>query len=458
MIYHNFPRITDNQKYSGISPIYTENIPQIDSLISKVSETKQVESFSLKGTTKGEFQIEYKVEGNYFIQNSEGHETKRQGFSEIQAYASKVNDAHIIRIDTVESLGRWVPYDKNNADFPLYKFYFGDDKKFELYVSTQTGEGVQYSNSDDRFWAWVGAIPHWLYIANLRHYTGLWKGVVIGLSGIGCLMCIAGMIIGFRSFYKRYKNKKEQKSPYKSVYKWHHVLGFIFGIFVFTFAFSGMMSLQKVPQWIIKTHNPELETDANYNPLTISPDKYPLNYKDVLKKHEGKIQKIEWSAFGSLPVYKVVINDSLYFFDASTNQVKELHLTEKEIRNKLSKNHSEDIIQIELMDDYDNYYIHKRYIYPLPVYKVTINNADKSLYYINPKTGETRYFNTNTRFRKWTYQALHSFSIKYFLDRPVLWNIFMWVTMLGGTIVSITGVYLSFKYLKRKIKKRKRKI
>lgn len=457
MIYHNFPKINNSEKYRGISTIQNDNIPQIDSLISKISQIEQIEYLSLKGQANGRFQLEYKADGNSFMLDHEGNEMNSQDFSEIRAYASKVNNAQIIRIDTVKSLDRWVTYDKHLKDFPLYKFYFLDENQSELYVSSQTGEGIQYSNSNGRFWAWLGAIPHWLYIANLRHYTGLWKDIVIILSGIGSLMCIAGIAIGVRSFYKRYRNKRKLRSPYRSIYKWHHILGFVFGIFMFTFAFSGMMSLQKVPQWIIKIHDPELEKKASSNTLCITPDEYPLDYHKILDKYNNKIQKLEWSSFGDLPIYKAVINDSLYFIDASSNQIRTLSLTEDNVRNKLSKVHHNNPFEIELIHEYDNYYIHKRKIYPLPVYKITLEDPDRSLYYINPKTGDTRYFNTNTKFRKWTYQALHSFSIKYLLDHPVLWNILMWTTMIGGTIVSITGGYLSLKFTKRKIFKLKNK-
>ena len=60
-----------------------------------------------------------------------------------------------------------------------------------------------------------------------------------------------------------------------------------------------------------------------------------------------------------------------------------------------------------------------------------------------------RYFNANTRARKWTYQALHSFSVKWILDRPVLWHVLMFGSMAGGTIVSLTGLWLLVRRLRR---------
>lgn len=449
MIYHNFPKITEKQKYSGLSVLHSNDI---DSLLDIIPQGLCINYLALKCNAEGRPQIEYSEGNNHYRITENGNIRNRAEYTEIKNYASNVNNSPITKVDTINALDRWLPYDKYKADFPVYKFYFEDEKQSQLYVSSLTGEGIQYSDSENRFWAWVGAIPHWLYIANLRHYTDIWKNIVIILSGIGSLMCISGIILGSRSYYTQYKRRKNLKSPYRKFsYKWHHILGFIFGIFIFTFAFSGMMSLQKIPQWIIKTHNPSLQAEIMDNPLTLYPGKYPLNYKSILSVYKNKIQKLEWCSFGNKPFYKAVINDSLYFFDATSDTVKQLYLTENNIIDRINLIQTE-TMQIELMNDYDNYYIHKKQKLPLPVYKVTMNDIDKSTYYINPETTDIRYFNTNTKVRKWTYQALHSFSIKWLLDKPVLWNIIMWTTMIGCSLVSITGIWLSMRYISRKRK------
>lgn len=453
MIYHSFPKITDTETYKGLTPIDVNKLNYCDSILSEQKLDNDVNSWILKAKSDGSFLLEIKNGANTYLTDQYGKVVNRYTYSDIYNYACNLNNSAIRKVDTIHKLDRWIPYDRYSSDLPAYKFYYKDSLQSQLYVSSSSGEGMQYSNSDSRFWAWVGAIPHWLYIANLRHYTDLWKGVVIWLSGIGSLVCITGMIIGIRSFYKRYKQKKEIKSPYKkAAYKWHHILGFFFGIFVFTFAFSGMMSLQKVPQWIIKTHNTDLQTAAKNNPLKKHPLDYPLNYKTILDRYTGSIKKLEWASFGDLNYYKAVVGDSMYYIDATSDTLKPLYLSQQDIRKRLTMIHSE-TITVEELQDYDNYYIHKRNKLPLPVYKVSVDDKDKSLYYINPYTADITYFNANTKARKWTYQALHSFSIKWLLDRPVLWNVLMWVTMIAGTFISLTGLCLSYKTIRRKFRK-----
>ena len=51
------------------------------------------------------------------------------------------------------------------------------------------------------------------------------------------------------------------------------------------------------------------------------------------------------------------------------------------------------------------------------------------------------------------YSGLHSLNFKFLAERPLLWNVVMYVLMLGGTFLSLSGVVLTFKWLGRKIRK-----
>lgn len=202
MIYHNFPKISNSEKYKGLVAIDIHTLHHCDSILSALNSNSNTEYCILKAKSDGNFLIETKDKDNTYLTDQNGTFGERYTYSEIYNYASNLNTSTISRIDTIHSLDRWLPYDKYIVDFPAYKFHYKDSLQSELYVSSLSGEGIQYTNSDNRFWAWIGAIPHWLYIANLRHNTDLWKGIVIWLSGIGSLLCITGLIIGFRSFYK----------------------------------------------------------------------------------------------------------------------------------------------------------------------------------------------------------------------------------------------------------------
>ena len=102
------------------------------------------------------------------------------------------------------------------------------------------------------------------------------------------------------------------------------------------------------------------------------------------------------------------------------------------------------------MDEYDEYYLSRTHALPLPVYKVDIDNADKTTYYINPHNGDTKYLTQNKRAKKWVFSGIHYLNIKWLVEHPVIWTILIWTLCLGGAFVSLTGVVLGIKFLKRK--------
>jgi len=430
----------------------TGNIPSVDSVINKTFSGKPIDKLTLKCFDGNPyFEILSDRETYKFPADSAIEEVPPLIYQQIENYAKKWSDADFAKVDTLRELDQWIPFGRLRNDFPIYKFYFADNDKHELYISSVTGEALQYTNKNNRFWAWMGAIPHWVYFTSLRQNSQLWVDVVVWLSGIGCIMCIVGIVLGIRSYIIYHRKKRKWKTPYKKfAYKWHHILGFLFGIFVFTYVFSGMMSLATVPQWMVKVHNPEIQKNLfNSDPVILT--NYKSDYRKLLEKFEGNVKSIEWASFGDIPLYKIIVDNEMFVFNVSGDKIQPLDITEQMIKDKLSKIHQEEII-ISLLHEYDNYYAEKSDKLSLPVYKVEINDADNSTYYINPTNGDTRYFTTNTKVRRWTYQALHSWKLGFLVKHPVLWNIIMWSTMIGGTIVSLTGVWLGIRYIKRKIK------
>jgi hypothetical protein len=452
MIYHTFPKVANRDKYAHMDAI-NDSIPQVNNVLNRIDSSVVINRLSLKANENTSF-FEVAASDKTFrlpADNSQDSISKPD-YNQIQSYAQKWSQGEIIRVDTLYELEQWIPFGYLRKDFPIYKFYFDDEEKHQLYVSSLTGEALQFTNKNNRFWAWVGAIPHWVYFTSLRQNSQLWVDVVVWLSGIGCIMCIAGIILGIRSYIKQYRRKKKWETPYKKfAYKWHHILGFFFGLFVFTFVFSGMMSLAKVPQWMVKVHNPEIQ-DLLFEPDPVNVSNYNLDYQKILDEYPGRVKSIEWASFGDVPLYSVIIDNKVHVFNASDTILLPLTISEEMIKNKLSKIHQE-AITITQLDAYDNYYVGTSNHLPLPVYKVDVADADNSTYYINSKNGNTRYYNTNTKVRRWSYQALHSFELGFLVKRPVLWNIVMWTTMIGGTLVSVTGVWLGVRYIRRLIKR-----
>ena len=128
-------------------------------------------------------------------------------------------------------------YNRYIKELPIYKVHFDDKEKHQLYISSRTGEVQQFTTQSERIWAYVGVIPHKLYIPALRENTGLWTDVVAVLSVICLLVGISGLYVGLDVCVRRYRKTKIFRSPYRNkMYRWHHVSGIIFSIFIISWS------------------------------------------------------------------------------------------------------------------------------------------------------------------------------------------------------------------------------
>ena len=165
---------------------------------------------------------------------------------------------------------------------------------------------------------------------------------------------------------------------------------------------------------------------------------------------------MEWCRYADIPTYRVVAGDEEFLIDASGNDVRPLQIPEKTIVNGLKKIHGEEVnMKVSVLEEFDNYYLSRRVSLDLPVYKVEVDDANGSLYYVNPSTGYVRYLNNNKIVRKWLFNGIHYLDIDWLVARPWLWYICIWVLCIGCGIVCITGLVLGYRVLFKRRRKNK---
>lgn len=456
MIYHSFPRITEVERTRALPTIERPADTALDSLVQTLERYGALRGASLRVGEDGSWIVDYRaVEGERGYLHERLGRIERLAGAEREGYARRFATEPIARIDTLTDLDQWIPFERMMSEMPIYRYSYADDEDTKLYISGISAEGVQLTTHSTRFWAWLGAIPHWLYLCELRRHAGVWQSVVVWVSGIGTLMALCGLLVGLRVWWRGRKSRG--LSPYsKRSYRWHHVLGYIFGVFVCGFVFSGMMSMVEVPRWLVSVENENISRAIRSNPICMPPSDFPLRCGDVLEAYRGKVKRLHWSSFGQVPLYALdLVDGERLVLRADGSEVEPLELSRMEVESRIQSLYQEPVpLSIELLQEQDNYYLGKDQAPALPVYRVVADDPDGSCYYINPKTGDSRYLNRNARVRKWLYQALHSFSIKWLVERPVLWNLLMWMVLTAGTIISLTGVWLSVRYVSRKLCRR----
>src|SRR5262249_48827047 len=81
----------------------------------------------------------------------------------------------------------------------------------------------------------------------------------------------------------------------------------------------------------------------------------------------------------------------------------------------------------------------RRDAFVLPVYRVIVNDAERTRYYLDPASGALiQRTDANGRWHRWLFGALHRFDFPLLRGRP-LWDVIVLLLMLGGTAVAPTG-------------------
>ncbi len=378
--------------------------------------------------------------------------------------AERFLNAQVQKSDKIHELDQWMPWSYYQALLPIYKFYMNDNRHTVIYVSSKSGNIVQQTNRKTRWLARVGAIPHWIYFRSLRLKVQLWNQTVIWLSSIGLFSCLSGIVAGMIRLNKRRKRKwAGDITPYKKFwFKWHHISGFFFGIFVFTFLLSGLFSVV------------DFSEHGNNGQKIFSPRKIWEKSKKMqvnaghsfaglwqTLENKSNVRKLEWINSLGKPAWWVYYNDyqtpEVYVCTADTIYKQET-VSLEQIENRAESLFENTSFSVDEQRKYDNYYqesgMFKR---PLPVYKISWNNGAQNQIYIDPKTGKVvASYTRNKKIHRWLYQGLHKFNFQFLVEHDWLRKLLLIILSLGGIVVSFSGVALTWKWIKRKTKSKKK--
>ena len=88
----------------------------------------------------------------------------------------------------------------------------------------------------------------------------------------------------------------------------------------------------------------------------------------------------------------------------------------------------------------------------MPVYRVILNDEEQTRYYLDPNTGAlVQRADSTGRWRRWLFSGLHRLDFTAVMRERPFRDILMWLTMLGGLAISLTGVYLAVRRIRSDI-------
>jgi uncharacterized iron-regulated membrane protein len=358
--------------------------------------------------------------------------------------ATRFSGSQVVELERIER-DQWTVAGGFNRHRPLWKASLGDPAGSEVYVSSSTGDVVQETNRNERFWNWLGSVPHWLYPTVLRQDNEAWRQVVIWVSGPCIAAGITGMWIGIlRTRLGRRRFKGGRTTPYHGWMLWHHVAGLVGGVFLITWIFSGWLSVD--PGRLFRSEGISDAALRDYSgDVAVSPAA-----SRGLAAADGAVRIEATSTAGGQPMLVISrASGEPVILDARTHQPLQMSPVRIAAFAPRLVPHSR-IVAKEILTAPDDYWYDAGGMPPLPVLRIRFDNPAATWFHISPQTGEVLgSIDDKGRTYRWLFDLLHKWDLNALTLRRPLWDIVLWSLSLLGIVTSISGIWIGWKRLRR---------
>ncbi|WP_343699535.1 PepSY-associated TM helix domain-containing protein [Caulobacter sp.] len=342
---------------------------------------------------------------------------------------------------------QWTVAQAFDAARPLHLFALDDAARTQIYVGAKGGEIVLDTNRTERFWNWLGAVPHWLYFTALRALPGAWTQVVLWTSGLAMVSAVSGLWIGLLRVRIQRRYAGGRMSPYRGWMTWHHLVGLAGGLFVLTWVFSGWMSMGP-NGW-----GGPGETVVRGRKQWMAPSEaaYPLDSAALRDRSADRLARFYW--LGERPLILVDDGQAKAVLDPVSG--RPLSFTDDELFARAAGlvPGARLVMRDRLTED-DAYWYGHHEPAPLPVLRAGFDDPARSWFYIDPTTGRmVGVADRSLRLYRWTFSALHSLDFQFLLARRPLWDIVVWLLSALGLTLSVTGVVIGWRRIKADLAK-----
>jgi len=366
---------------------------------------------------------------------------------------------------------------------PLHRISLGDTAGTQYYISEATGDLVMRTDRSTRVKGYLSAVLHWIYFTPLRRHGPFWSQFVIWISLIGCIMCVGGIALGIwrYSMSGRFRLKgSPSHSPYNGMMKWHHYAGLLFGVFTFTWALSGALSLTPF-SFLRGTPAAQAEREAvsggrvRLDPVTV--EKLQAVAAEVSDSFVPK--ELDFLQFRGEPFFIAYQPPSLAeaahtshthtsLGDFASLQLNREHVIvsgahpERGCFKRFSDERMYEVARaampgvpiqdMEWLNNYDAYYYNQNGSRALPVLRVRFNDPQRTWLYLNPQHGQMIRMQRMNRLNRWLYKGLHDLDFPFLYYSRPLWDIVIVGLSVGGLVLSITTLLPAYRRLRRHFK------
>jgi len=365
----------------------------------------------------------------------------------------------------MQDVDQWTLGDGLRNLLPLHKYAWPDGQ--EVYVDPKTADVVQYTTSRSRFWAYLGAIPHWLYFPALRTHDSIWIVLITWGALFGLITIILGLIAGLwmLSPRRRYRRANSPAAlPYSGWKRRHVIFGLVGGITAATWTISGMASLQPfgVEKWLLKHTVTDEMDNEEYKRAFNALSGLLLDGPRDLAEYDARrpataiaalrgfdVKSLEFVSLEGKPLYLATDghgDSRLIPMDGEPREMVNVEDLARRIHAAVG-----DSVRLNVLDRYDSYYRDRKGRLPLPVIGLGINDAVRTRYYVDPRTVSViESYSSSNWVHRWLHHGLHSFDVPWLYNYRPLWDIVMVTLLLTGAALCATSLLLAYRVLARK--------
>ena len=346
--------------------------------------------------------------------------------------------AAVVAIEKIES-DQWT-VGRYRADRPLFRVTFDDPGRSTIYISSAAGQVLLRTTATQRFWNWLGAVPHWIYPVALRSNVQLWSQIVIWASILGTFLTVVGLYLGIAQFRR---GREGRLSPYRGLFYWHHLAGLVFGVITLTFVVSGLFSMN--PWGFLESRRGGEQTRLEGAALKWSEIRTSL---DAIRARPAQAVSLSTAPLaGRLYWLATDAAGTVTRLDAAGNVVPLSEVDLAQAARRLARESG--IATQTILSEEDAYYFSHHNEVVLPVFRVILDDAESTRYYLDPVSGALlERADADGRWRRWLFAGLHRVDFFVWLRARPAWDIIVLTLLLGGTGVSVTGVYLAVRRIR----------
>lgn len=377
--------------------------------------------------------------------------------AQVVALAQAFSGRAVVGFEMVDA-DQWSTAQSLNAHRPLLRMALDGGDGLELYVSPSSAEVLRDTRRSERFWNWLGAIPHWFYFSQLRQWNEARKNLVVSTSLLGVVAVFSGLVLGIWQLFLN----PARWIPYRSFWpRWHHVAGLTAGTVTFTWILSGLLSVN--PWHVFSSRAAPASERAAWQGAAPSVRLNPAQSLSAALAISPDIQprEIDLLRLGGQAWYRVrgTAGQMLVRADGLPGAAPEASplLPDKLLQSTLVQlRKGAGLPRLSRLDSYDELYYsreyaddrNKKFNRPLPVWRATWE--DGLAVYADPASGRVLMRqDASNRWQRVLYNGLHSFDFAFFMERPWLRGAFIIILSLLGMALCITSCLMAWRVLTR---------